>query len=134
MVLPRPVELARITGNLVPHMSGNAGGLNGSASQSANGSFLYGRMARGRILREAGLRLSGRSCYSRVDPCHLRSKADPPITQGLGRRRAKARWRDFCRREDYRASDILGLIRALSNLSQKASEWDWTNRVCFLRV
>lgn len=30
-------------------------------------------------------------------------------------------------------SDIGGLVRALSSLLQKTSEWDWTNRVCFLR-
>ena len=30
-------------------------------------------------------------------------------------------------------SDTGGLIRALVNLSKKTSNWDWTNRVCFLR-
>ena len=26
-----------------------------------------------------------------------------------------------------------GLIRGLSDLSRKTSEWEWTNRICFLR-
>lgn len=30
-------------------------------------------------------------------------------------------------------SDTGGLIRALLNLAEKTSRWDWTNRVCFLR-
>jgi hypothetical protein len=30
-------------------------------------------------------------------------------------------------------SDTGGLVRALSNLSSKTANWDWTNRVCFLR-
>jgi len=30
-------------------------------------------------------------------------------------------------------SDTGGLIRALFSLSKKTSNWDWTNRVCFLR-
>jgi hypothetical protein len=31
------------------------------------------------------------------------------------------------------ASDFGGLIRALQILAQESSQWDWTNRVCFLR-
>lgn len=30
-------------------------------------------------------------------------------------------------------SDTGGLVRALSNLSKKSANWEWTNRVCFLR-
>jgi hypothetical protein len=30
-------------------------------------------------------------------------------------------------------SDTGGLIRALLDLAEKTSRWDWTNRVCFLR-
>jgi len=30
-------------------------------------------------------------------------------------------------------SDTGGLVRALNNLSRKTAEWDWTNRICFLR-
>ena len=30
-------------------------------------------------------------------------------------------------------SDTGGLVRALSNLARKTAEWDWTNRICFLR-
>src|SRR5436305_7801304 len=30
-------------------------------------------------------------------------------------------------------SDTGGLVRALSNLSKKTANWEWTNRVCFLR-
>jgi hypothetical protein len=30
-------------------------------------------------------------------------------------------------------SDTGGLIRALSDLSRKTAQWDWTDRVCFLR-
>lgn len=30
-------------------------------------------------------------------------------------------------------SDIGGLIRALHELFQESSDWDWTNRVCFLK-
>jgi len=30
-------------------------------------------------------------------------------------------------------ADIGGLVRALSKLSKEAGNWDWTNRVCFLR-
>jgi Domain of unknown function (DUF5615) len=30
-------------------------------------------------------------------------------------------------------SDIGGLIRALNELAQTARDWDWTDRVCFLR-
>jgi len=31
------------------------------------------------------------------------------------------------------SSDFGGLIYALQNLYMDASQWDWTNRVCFLR-
>jgi hypothetical protein len=30
-------------------------------------------------------------------------------------------------------SDTGGLVRALNNLSRKTADWDWTNRICFLR-
>jgi hypothetical protein len=30
-------------------------------------------------------------------------------------------------------SDAGGLVRALSNLWNRAAKWDWSNRVCFLQ-
>jgi hypothetical protein len=30
-------------------------------------------------------------------------------------------------------ADARGLVRALSQLAKTAAEWDWTDRVCFLR-
>jgi hypothetical protein len=30
-------------------------------------------------------------------------------------------------------SDTGGLIRSLTDLSQKTAKWDWTDRICFLR-
>lgn len=30
-------------------------------------------------------------------------------------------------------ADVGGLVRALANLFNEAADWDWTNRICFLR-
>jgi hypothetical protein len=30
-------------------------------------------------------------------------------------------------------ADVGGLVRALANLFHEAGDWDWTNRICFLR-
>jgi len=58
----------------------------------------------------------------------------PPLLKAWAEEEQKHGGVIFVGEKTIAPSDILGLIRALSNLSQKASEWDWTNRVCFLRV
>jgi hypothetical protein len=39
----------------------------------------------------------------------------------------------FVDEETISPPDTGGLVRALSNLARKIAEWDWTNRICFLR-
>ena len=57
----------------------------------------------------------------------------PPLLKAWGEEERKHGGVIFVDEKTISPSDAGGLIRGLSNLSGKTSQWDWTNRVCFLR-
>jgi hypothetical protein len=57
----------------------------------------------------------------------------PPLLKAWGEEQRKHGGVIFVDEKTISPSDTGGLIRGLSNLSGKTSQWDWTNRVCFLR-
>lgn len=57
----------------------------------------------------------------------------PPLLKVWGEEGRKHGGVIFVEEKTLSPSDIGGLVRALSSLLQETSEWDWTNRVCFLR-
>ena len=57
----------------------------------------------------------------------------PPLLKTWGEEGRRHGGVIFVDEKSISPSDNGGLMRGLSSLSRKTSEWDWANRVCFLR-
>jgi len=57
----------------------------------------------------------------------------PPLLKGWAEEERRHGGVIFVDEKTISPSDTGGLVRALSNLARKTAEWDWTNRICFLR-
>jgi len=58
----------------------------------------------------------------------------PPLLKAWGEEGRKHGGVIFVDEKTISPSDAGGLVRALNDLSKKTARWDWTNRVCFLRL
>ncbi len=57
----------------------------------------------------------------------------PPILKAWAQDERRHAGVIFIDEKTLSPSDIRGLVRALLTLIEEAGEWDWTDRVCFLR-
>ena len=58
----------------------------------------------------------------------------PPLLKAWGEEGRKHGGVIFVDEKTISPADAGGLVRALNDLSKKTARWDWTNRVCFLRL
>ncbi len=57
----------------------------------------------------------------------------PPLLKAWGEEGRNHAGVIFVDEKTISPADVGGLVRALADLVHEASDWDWTNRICFLR-